>query len=631
MCYASKTKPTFISDYDSNDFNLYEQVPYFNNKSFQNAPISQQNGCEYCGGPHFSTDCQTREPFPCDNDYHDQPPQYEMITAQNNLTELLDLFKEVIRVKEQVNTIKSDENEFYKEENSTINPTQSCEPLNVEDCSMTFLDDDFFKRKVFKIKMEQFYVSSKIAKIRVDYDEPSVPTPSPVREMERETEVTKDSVLSTDNGSAKYVQPTVVQESIVFNPSRIDPNLSRFTVKSLSNKRAELKTVFKRNDLPNLHEQEPETITEVVEIPSSESTPLVPPPDSSKCFSRLESITPDSSHPSLTPGEGSDPVLEKDNTFLDNNNSISTKIVMPSDPLEPELQDSLPDFEKYVFDTAEEIESSPIENSIDPDEIFFDSDDDDAISCGEIEYVDEIPSELVSLEEENDEEVETEIQDEALRETLLNVNLLISRIEALKDPPTFSPIPVMDSDFFPELEIFRFEETSSGSPTIHADISLPDYERFDFEIDFELISDNPSRDPLLEDVDRFLATDDSIPPGIENDENDVRSNILSDLPSSRPPVKPPDADFEFGTNKDIFGVVDEISENDVPMLNILPTQPTRDSEIDFAFIIWVFYPFYVYPIISSLFHSTGSEDIVFDPGISIYAECPFHLLSPRTN
>jgi hypothetical protein len=218
----------------------------------------------------------------------------------------------------------------------------------------------------------------------------------------------------------------------------------------------------------------------------------------------------------------------------------------PSDPFKPELKDSLPDFEKYVFDTAEECEPSPIENTIDPDEIFSDSDDDDSISCGEIEY--------------NDDDDDAEIQDEVLREKLSKVYLLISKIEALNDPPISSPIPVMDSDFLPELEIFRFEETSSGNPTIHADISLPDYECFHFDIDSLPISDNPLRDPLLEDVDLFLAAEDSIPPGIENDEND----ILSDLLSSRPPAKPPDEVFE--SNKVIFGVVDESFEQDVPVL-----------------------------------------------------------------
>ena len=93
FCESSYTYG-FNPNYPQNNFNSYEQNPYFNDESFQNAPISQQNGCEYCGGPHFSTNCQTRKPFPCDNDYHDQPPQYEMVNAQNNFTELLDLFKE---------------------------------------------------------------------------------------------------------------------------------------------------------------------------------------------------------------------------------------------------------------------------------------------------------------------------------------------------------------------------------------------------------------------------------------------------------------------------------------------------------------------------------------------------------
>lgn len=125
---------------------------------------------------------------------------------------------------------------------------------------------------------------SKISRCRVDYDGPSIPIPSPVREMDQETKVTKDPVLPSDDGSAKYVQPTVVQKpklTIAPKSSKIDPNLSRFTVKSLSSKRTELRAVTEKNNLPNLHvhqEQKLETITEVVEIASSKSTPLVPPP-----------------------------------------------------------------------------------------------------------------------------------------------------------------------------------------------------------------------------------------------------------------------------------------------------------------------------------------------------------------
>ena len=142
---------------------------------------------------------------------------------------------------------------------------------------MTSLNNDFFEQRAYESNIEKLIALSKISRCHVDYDRPSIHIPSPVREMERETEVTKDPVLSSDYGSAKYVQPTVIQESKLI----IDPNLSRFTVKSLSSKRTELKAVTEKNELPNLHvyqEPKPETITEVVEIPSSQSTPLVPPP-----------------------------------------------------------------------------------------------------------------------------------------------------------------------------------------------------------------------------------------------------------------------------------------------------------------------------------------------------------------
>ncbi|GKF51547.1 hypothetical protein Tco_0148014, partial [Tanacetum coccineum] len=106
-----------------------------------------------------------------------------------------------------------------------------------------------------------------------------------------------------------------------------------------------------------------------------------------------------------------------------------------------------------------------------------------------------------------------------LREKLLNVNLLIAKIEALKDNPTLSLDFMTKSsstslNFFledtntfdnslPKFETlcFNLEEISSGSPTY--DLSLPDYEAFfcdsepdsgDFTMDVvEDIFDNPTR------------------------------------------------------------------------------------------------------------------------------------------
>ncbi|GJX71211.1 hypothetical protein Tco_0308382 [Tanacetum coccineum] len=88
------------------------------------------------------------------------------------------------------------------------------------------------------------------------------------------------------------------------------------------------------------------------------------------------------------------------------------------------------------------------------------------------------------------------IKDDILREKLLNVNLLISNIEALKDNPVpFSDIMTKSSstsfnlfleetntfdNSLIESKTFRFnlEEISSGSTTTRSDYSLLDYEAF---------------------------------------------------------------------------------------------------------------------------------------------------------
>nr|GEU93051.1 hypothetical protein [Tanacetum cinerariifolium] len=99
-----------------------------------------------------------------------------------------------------------------------------------------------------------------------------------------------------------------------------------------------------------------------------------------------------------------------------------------------------------------------------------------------------------SLYNENIEYVEASPHDSAL--VSLEVNLLIAKIEALKDNPTpssefltksasTSPKSILEEtntfdNSLPEFENFCFdlEEISSGSTTTHSNISLPDYEAF---------------------------------------------------------------------------------------------------------------------------------------------------------
>nr|GFD28204.1 hypothetical protein [Tanacetum cinerariifolium] len=156
-----------------------------------------------------------------------------------------------------------------------------------------------------------------------------------------------------------------------------------------------------------------------------------------------------------------------------------------------------------------------------------------------LEYVEASPhdSEFVSLEVEKiviseDEEIE----DDNLREKLLKVNLLISKIEALKDNPSpssefltksssTSPKPFLEGtntfhNSLPEFENFCFdlEEISSGSTTTHSDISLPEYEAFSFYDDhFEEISSGSTTtqsDISLPEYDSFIfdLSNDQFPP-----------------------------------------------------------------------------------------------------------------------
>nr|GEV15664.1 hypothetical protein [Tanacetum cinerariifolium] len=269
------------------------------------------------------------------------------------------------------------------------------------------------------------------------------------------------------------------------------------------------------------------------------------------------------------------------------------------------------------------------------------SSDDDAFK--DIEFVEaSLPdSELVSLDEVNDvdqkeKEIDLEdilqIQDIILRNKLLSINRLITDIEFLNDNPTPDrvlkssssfPIPVANSDSFFEKSDISFsytinyllefeasiflnnhtEETSSGSTTTHADNSLPEYDSFRFKIEpnqgrltsvvMDDISDNSTNDPLLETVDLFLVSDNSIPPGIENIDYDSEGDIYfleellsndsitfpknessnfdhhDDLSFPHPPPKPPDVDVFFYFEPDsgelisvVMNNIDELNKNE---------------------------------------------------------------------
>nr|GFA87729.1 hypothetical protein [Tanacetum cinerariifolium] len=146
------------------------------------------------------------------------------------------------------------------------------------------------------------------------------------------------------------------------------------------------------------------------------------------------------------------------------------------------------------------------------------------------------------------------------------------------------------------------------------------------------ISDESSNDPLLEEADLFLASDNSIPPGIENfadeSEGDIRfleallsddsipfpinkssdSNFEDNLSFPRPPPEPPDVevDFELDAGDEISVVMNTNDE-----LECLDPRDEFDDDNYSSFIFLIYSKMFLY------FLSAESEDTIFVPSISV--------------
>nr|GEY96236.1 hypothetical protein [Tanacetum cinerariifolium] len=198
-----------------------------------------------------------------------------------------------------------------------------------------------------------------------------------------------------------------------------------------------------------------------------------------------------------------------------------------------------------------------------------------------------------------------------LIESLLNQDSLIissSKIDSLLD--VFAdelillisiPLGIDEADCDPEEEIRLIEKLlyDNSSPRPPKEINFEN--SYAVIKSFSLfpipVEDNDSH---TEEIDLSLTLDDSVTPGIENDDYDSEEGILVleellssdslslhenesfhfDIPSSpRPPAKPPDDD-EIKANLGIFTVkvVGDISKQYVLMPRLLPTQPTLASK-----------------------------------------------------
>nr|GEW61530.1 hypothetical protein [Tanacetum cinerariifolium] len=89
-------------------------------------------------------------------------------------------------------------------------------------------------------------------------------------------------------------------------------------------------------------------------------------------------------------------------------------------------------------------------------------------------------------------------------------------------------------------------------------------------------------DPFMKEIDLFLTSDGSIPPGIDSDYSDSERDNL--FPKRL------------------------LHDDPIPLPDIL----------DSSNVVRIFPPFFTYPVTSLIILSSGSEDTIFDPGISDY-------------
>nr|GFB97358.1 hypothetical protein [Tanacetum cinerariifolium] len=205
-----------------------------------------------------------------------------------------------------------------------------------------------------------------------------------------------------------------------------------------------------------------------------------------------------------------------------------------------------------------------------------------------------------------------EIEDDNLREKLLNVHLLIANIKALKDNLTqsFELLTKSSStslnsfleetntfhNSLPEFENFYFDlgEISSGSTTTHSDISLSEYDSFIFDRTHEEFFDELAHIISLPEYDCFYfrnLPDQGELMSVLN--SGIRENLLSTTSVNLP------------------------IEDDYPPL--------------LAYVVWIFLAYLMYPVIPPYLHPFENKDTIFDPGITkhSYLGCsPVPFLSP---
>ncbi|GJU03018.1 hypothetical protein Tco_1113356 [Tanacetum coccineum] len=322
------------------------------------------------------------------------------------------------------------------------------------------------------------------------------------------------------------------------------------------------------------------------------------------------------------------PTEEPDNSLSMGDEHLSTILETESDELiKSSVENLVPIPSKFedFSDMESECDVPICDNFTTFSNTLFDTDDDFSSSDDESFSDEDIPKEIYSNPLFDEEIISTKIDPHHLNVESDLIESLLNRDISIISSPKFDSLPeefsgelahidlippgINKADFDPEEEIRLVEKL------LYDNSSPRPQEEFNSNSDAIIKSFSPSpipvedSDSLMEEIDLFLTLDDSMPPGIENDDYDSEGDILS-LKNYLAMIP---LHFLVFTK-----VVDDIYDNltrelYVHVPNVLPTLTTLSLMFDTLF------PF-----------SSENENKVFNSSILISnAEKSPHLISHR--
>nr|GEY67858.1 hypothetical protein [Tanacetum cinerariifolium] len=340
--------------------------------------------------------------------------------------------------------------------------------------------------------------------------------------------------------------------------------------------------------------------------------------------------TPSWDHPTICYNEDDDedctiaitPILstkKPDNSLSMGDEHLNTVLATESDkvikssvenlvPI-PSESEGIPD---NMCDVPFHDNSPPLDISKDQFEDLSDSNDDSTSIDDDSFSIDDIVGGI-------DEDILLTIKDDIIHEKLLNINLLIANIEALKDISTpysnfmtkssstslnflLEETNTFDNSLLKsETFCFDLEENSSGSTTTHSNFYLYDSFIFDLSINQFPPADRSDFYEFVEELAHIMSSPEYDCFSFKNE--------------------PKLGDSTIDVVEDTF----PIREPRVHVPNVLPTHPTLhlnlnfilSSESLFPYVVWIFLPFLSYSVAPQYLLSFGNEDTIIDIGISI--------------